>query len=103
VKRLLLGTPKPLQICGVKAAELARHFRNNTWPVDPISQKRRKGATVPDDDIHNHSMRAVAYYAVAKFPPPVEHGDDEPPPLSRDARRRQDKGVHTRLGYGSKL
>jgi hypothetical protein len=81
VKRLLLGVPKPFVICGVNAGELARHFRNNTWPVDPITQKRRKGSTKPDDDVHNHALRALAYYAVKKFPPPVEHDPTDPPPL----------------------
>lgn len=103
VKRLLLGTPKPLLICGVNAGELGRHFRNNTWPVDPVSGKRRKGATKPEDDVHNHALRALAYYAVRKYPPPVEHDPDEPPPLSRSARARRDRGVHTRVGYGAKL
>jgi hypothetical protein len=102
VKRLLIGVPKPLAVCGVNAAELARHFRNNTWQVDPITQKRRKNAHL-EDDVHNHSMRALAYYAVAKYPPPVEHGGDEPPPLNRSARRRQGRGVTAKLGYGSKL
>lgn len=102
VKRLLIGVPKPLRICGVNGAELARHIRNNTWQVDAITQKRRQNAHL-DDDVHNHSGRALAYYAVAKFPPPVEHGDDEPPPLSRDARRRTDRGVRATVGYGGKL
>lgn len=108
VKRLLIGTPKPLHICSVKAEGLARHFRNNTWPVDPISQKRRKGATRPLDDVHNHSMRALAYYVVAKFPPPVEHDpelhetgetiiDDE------IVSRRSRQGVGTSLTYGMKF
>jgi len=93
VTRLLLGVPKPLVICGVKADELALHFRNNTWPVDPITQKRRKGSTKPEDNVHNHALRALAYMAVTKFPPPVELGGDEPVALSRDARRAQSKGV----------
>jgi hypothetical protein len=103
VKRLLLGVPKPFVICGVNAGELARHFRNNTWPVDPITQKRRKGSTKPEDDVHNHALRALAYYAVKKYPPPVEADPTDPPPLNRDQRRRQDTGVGTSLGYGSKL
>jgi len=90
VKRLLLGTPKPLRICGVNAAELARHFRNNRWPVDPYSGNRRKGSTRPEDDIHNHALRALAYYAVAKFPPPVEHDPEFDGAAGRSPHRRRD-------------
>jgi hypothetical protein len=78
-------------------------LRNNTWPVDPITQKRRKGATRPLDDIHNHTCRGLAYYAVAKFPPPVEVGGDEPPALSRDARRLMPRGIGASIPYGGKL
>jgi hypothetical protein len=40
---------------------------------------------------------------VKKFPPPTEHDPTDPPPLSRDARRRRDTGVGTTIGYGSRL
>lgn len=109
VKRLLLGLPKPLVICGVNAGELARHFRNNTWPVDPITQKRRKGSTKPFDDVHNHSLRALAYYVVSKYPPPVEHDPELANAVTASGLeddipgRRARHGVGTTLGYGSKL
>jgi hypothetical protein len=109
VKRLLIGTPKPLVICGVKAEGLARHFRNNTWPVDPISQKRRKGATRPLDDVHNHSLRAFAYYAVAKYPPPTEYDAQDGPTgdIGDDGdnvrERRSRRGVTSTLSYGMKF
>lgn len=108
VKRLLLGTPKPFHICGVNAGELARHFRNNTWPVDPITQKRRKGSTKPDDNVHNHSLRALAYYVVAKYPPPVEHDQELDNAavavgLEDYGDRRSRRGVGSSLQYGMKL
>jgi hypothetical protein len=108
VKRLLLGTPKPVKISALHAGELARHFRNNTWPVDPISQKRRVGATRPLDDVHNHSMRAFAYYCVAKYPPPVEHDPDvnvydDVDPLDDPLTRRRRGGIGSGLSYDMRL
>lgn len=100
VKQLLNGTPKPLRICGVNAAAFADHLRNNTWPVDKDG-KRQIGSTTPRDDIHNHSCRAFAYWAVATFPPAGDAGHapaaeaDEPGhpdlgPLERRRRRTAD-------------
>lgn len=108
VKRLLIGTPKPLHICGVNADVLARRLRNNTWPVDPISQKRRKGATRPLDDVHNHTARALAYYSVAKFPPPVEYDADVASAVGAETiddsfDRRGRRGVSTSLSYGMRF
>jgi hypothetical protein len=108
VKRLLLGVPKPFRICGVNAGDLGRHLRNNTWPVDPITQKRRKGSTRPLDDIHNHSCRALAYYTVARFPPSREHDPTEGGGLILDETepvrgRRSRRGVSTSLSYGMRL
>jgi hypothetical protein len=107
VKRLLLGVPKPFRICGVNAGELARHLRNNTWPVDPVTQKRRKGSTRPLDDVHNHACRALAYYVVTKYPPPREHDPSEGGGhLAIDEQlraRRSRQGVSTGLSYGMKL
>lgn len=103
VKQLLLGTPKPLRICGVNAHAFADHMRNNTWPVDPITGQRRTGSTVPVDDVHNHSQRAFAYWAVATFPPvgdqtraPAAEADDlheqrrSEGPLTRRRRRARE-------------
>lgn len=71
VKRLLLGHPKPLRICGVKAEAFARHMRNNVWPVGHDG-KRRPGATLPLDNVHNHACRAFAYGILAKWGAPRE-------------------------------
>lgn len=111
VKRLLLGTPKPFRICGVKCDELARHIRNNTWPTDAAGN-RRLGATTPHDDEHNHSCRALAYWAVDRYPPigephprpapldPAEQGELDP--LTR-RRRRSRFETDTTLPYGATL
>lgn len=80
VKRLLVGSPKPLRVCGVNGAEFVSHMRNNVWPTD-MNGRRRLGSTQPLDDIHNHSMRAFAYLMVSKWPPPMTDTDEEPPPL----------------------
>lgn len=109
VKRLLLGTPKPLRICGVKADPLARHLRNNTWPTD-ASGHRRLGATTPLDDEHNHAGRALAYWAVDRYPPIGDHDeqpprpdDDEPATPEPLERRRRMRGDDAPLGYGAPL
>lgn len=75
VKRLLLGTPKPLRVCGVNGAEFATRMRNNTWPVDATGQ-RRLGGGPPLDDLNNHACRAFAYGVVAKWPPPADPTDE---------------------------
>ena len=109
VKRLLLGTPKPLRICGVNCDELARHLRNNTWPVD-VAGHRRLGSTTPKDDEHNHACRALAYWAVDRYPPiqPASDGPaapyDEPPTSAEPlARRRRIRSGDGPLGYGAAL
>lgn len=109
VKRLLLGTPKPLRICGVKADDLARHMRNNTWPTD-MAGKRRLGATVPLDDVHNHACRALAYWVVNRYPPVGEMHDtggapfaDEPAKPDPLERRRRERNREATLPYGSTL
>jgi hypothetical protein len=98
------GHPKPVRVCGVNAPDFAEHARENTWRVGPDG--RILGLV---DDIHNHCMRAFAYYAVAKFPPvPADTGpagptDDEPPapdPLERRRLRQRDGQP---LAYGATL
>ncbi len=84
VKRLLLGQPKPLRICGRNARELADDIANNRWPTDALGN-RRLGATRPLDDIHNHACDALRYLVVSKWPPP-EDGEDQPTP-TREAER----------------
>lgn len=100
VKRMLLGSPKPVRVCGLNAAEFARHARNNTWPTDE-SGRRRIGSTVPHDDEHNHAMRAYAYRIVAKYPPATiseqTAGDEWDDPVERR------HGSHGLPGYGSTL
>lgn len=68
-KRLLEGWPKPLRVCPDRCEAFVDHARENTWRVSPDG--RVLGL---NDDVHNHAMRALAYYAVAKFPPPEEQG-----------------------------
>lgn len=104
VKRLMLGTPKPLRVCGINAAEFATHARNNSWPVDGAG-RRRPGAKPVDSDGHNHAMRAFAYGIATKWPPPddgqtasllSQSGPSGPRPL--DARRRRGEGSRIRPG-----
>lgn len=82
-KLLFTGWPKPLRVCGVNAAAFAEHARENTWRVGPDG--RLLGL---NDDRHNHAMRAFAYYALAKFPPPQlladTHGGDGSPVDKRE-------------------
>jgi hypothetical protein len=108
VKRLLLGTPKPLRICGVKCDALAAHLRNNTWPTD-ISGHRRLGATTPKDDSHNHACSALRYWCVDRYPPmgemheqggaALEREEPRPDPLAH--RRRSARAERGPLSYGS--
>lgn len=109
VKRLLLGTPKPIRICGVKADALAKHLRNNTWPADS-SGRRRLGATRPLDDEHNHSCRAIGYWAVDRYPPIDKDTQERQGPtvtekatIERLQHRRRLKDDSSPLGYGSRL
>ena len=69
VKRLLRNRPKPIRVCGQKCPETISHFKNNRWPTDRQGN-RTPGAPEPKNDRHNHMMRALAYYACWKFPPP---------------------------------
>jgi hypothetical protein len=108
VKRLLLGTPKPLRVCGVKADAFARHMRNNTWPKD-INGYRRPGSTTPLDDVHNHAARAFAYLILAKWGAPAEehplegdHWDDTDPEQRGPANleRRRSGAMYPELDGG---
>jgi hypothetical protein len=77
-------------VSAATAPQFVAHMRNNRWPVDARG-RRRPGATKPEDDQHNHMMRAFAYLAVAKFPPPIDPDAHEP---SRPAeRQRGDSGI----------
>lgn len=105
VKRLLLGTPKPLRVCGVNASEFAVHMRNNTWPVDSVG-RRRLGGGPPVDDLHNHACRAFAYGIVAKWPPPVDDtstaGAEQETP-ARDSARDREGRLDAGIRYGMSL
>lgn len=77
VKRLFLGTPKPIRVSS-RCELFRRHFANNVWPTDALG-RRRIGASKPLDNEHNHMARAFAYLAVAKFPPPRPRSGLAPP------------------------
>lgn len=68
VKLLLAGQPKDLRICGVNGRQFVHHMQHNVWPMD-AQGNRRVGSTAPLDNVHNHSMRAFAYWAVETHPP----------------------------------
>jgi hypothetical protein len=74
VKRGLLGHPKPF-IWSPVCTESIHDMRNNRWPVDRNTGRRRPGATAPLDDMTNHWPSGLGYLAVAKFPPPVVDPD----------------------------
>jgi hypothetical protein len=105
VKRLLLGTPKRLRVCGVNAETFARHMRNYTWPTDDRG-RRRPEATKPRDGEHGHACDAFRYLIVAKFGAPDEPHDPEgeafPAPEEEDRgpgnltlrRNRSRDGLH---------
>lgn len=97
VKRLLLGGPKPLRVCGVKAEVFARHMRNNVWPTDALG---RRTGTTPLDNIHNHACRAFAYGILAKWGAPVEH---QVPPHDPFENREDDGRIDRGLSYDMSL
>ncbi|MGH2801187.1 MAG: hypothetical protein ACRDM0_26640, partial [Thermoleophilaceae bacterium] len=102
VKRLLLGTPKPL-VVSPRCERFVRHMRNNVWPTDAAG-RRRPGSTKPHDDEHNHMMRAFAYLVVAKFPPPVELGEADPGEGVPRGKTLREKGVLSpSVRYGMSL
>lgn len=68
VKRLLLGYPKPLRICGRNARTMADRISHCVWPTDRTGE-RRLGATRPVDDLANHACDALRYLVLAKWPP----------------------------------
>jgi hypothetical protein len=102
VKRLLLGTPKPLRISGPGCPRLVEHMRNNRWPTDR-SGKRTPTATRPLDDVHNHMPSALGYLAVTKFPPPLELDPNAPPPPAPSPADRRDGLLDPGLSYGMSL
>jgi hypothetical protein len=94
VKRLLLGSPKPVKF-SARCQRGIRHIRHNRWPTDALGN-RRLTATVPYDDEHNHWCRAFAYLIVAKFPPNAEAKGE----LAGDPWGDDDEG-HLSKTYGS--
>ena len=100
VKRLLLGKPKPLRVCGVNAAEFARHMRNNVWPKD-INGNRRPSSTTPQDDRHNHACSAFRYLIVAKWGTPADLREPEGAPFDDEPGDRRGPGdLERRRGKG---
>lgn len=110
LKLLFDDQPKPLRICGVKCEAFVEHARENTWRIGSDGQLLGL-----NDDIHNHSMRAMGYYTVAKFPPRTvtkvtgeewEPQKAKPDPLERRRRARQGADFpdpEQALGYDTQL
>lgn len=103
VKRLLLGSPKPLRICGVHAAALGDHLAANRWKTLATGEVQFGSAMDIHDDVHNHSVRALSYWTTATFHPPGEDDAGQPaaeadelhPAEERlDRRRRRARGGH---------
>jgi hypothetical protein len=53
LKRLLLGSTKPIRYSGDTCTATIRHMKNNRWPVDRMG-RRKEGASAPLNDEHNH-------------------------------------------------
>lgn len=103
VKLLLAGTPKPLLVCGVNAADFATRMRNHVWPTDGIG-RRVYGATRPVENVHSHACDAFRYWVCATFQAPGE--DNVPSPgaeadeLERNEgplQRRRRRALHGHL------
>jgi hypothetical protein len=97
VKRLLKGRPKPV-VVSARCTQFVRHMKHNRWPVDRNGD-RRAGATEPQNDEHNHMMRAFAYMAVQKWPPPEAADAIHRATVDRAHGGRLDDG----LSYGMDL
>jgi hypothetical protein len=69
LKRLLMGIPKRLVISGPDCPQTIAHFKANKWPTDR-NGKRKPNASAPENDLHNHMMRADAYLVTYKWPAP---------------------------------
>lgn len=104
VKLLLAGLPKDLRICGVNGRMFSHHAQHNVWPMD-AQGNRRVGSTKPLDNVHNHCMRAFAYWAVATHPPQgegeatmsVPTGQTRPPRFMRTAAKALEARQTTRV------
>lgn len=95
VKRLLLGSPKPLRICGVHAAALGDHLAGNRWKTTSLGEVRYGTAMDLEDDVHNHACRALAYWATATFQPPGED-DARSPAAETDTLDRNEGPLQRR-------
>ncbi len=69
VKRLLGGQPKPL-IVSPRCEDFIRHMKANRWKTDSQGN-RRFDTDEPENDEHNHMMRAFAYGVHFKWPVPL--------------------------------
>lgn len=104
VKLLLAGSPKELRVCAINGKQFIHHMRHNVWPMD-AQGNRRVGSTAPLDNVHNHSMRAFAYWAVATHPPQGAGEADMSVPTGQARPPRHLKttpgGLNPRVGTGS--
>ena len=99
-KRILRGRPKRYRVSAATCPETIRHWKLNRWPQDRFGN-RKAGATRPEDDEHNHMMRALAYYCTYKYPAPnLEDALSDAVSL---ARLRMRDGVETPAHYGFKF
>lgn len=69
LQRLLQGRPLPVRYSAATTPETIAHIKANRWPTDRHGN-RKVGVTEPLNDRHNHMMRADAYLAAWKYPPP---------------------------------
>jgi hypothetical protein len=108
VKRLLLGTPKPLRICGVKATS------SPPPPQQHVADRRvREAPARRDEAARRHPqprLPRARYWAVDRYPPIGErlHNDpgpldDDPPPREPLQHRRRARNESAPLPYGSSL
>lgn len=82
-RRLMLGRPKRLYVSREGAPNFIEHAKQNHWPVDRDGN-RKPNQREPNNDRHNHMMRAFAYWCAERFPP-LEEPDD--PDVSGEQRR----------------
>lgn len=68
VKRILQNRPKPL-VVSARCTKFVDHMKNNRWPTNKDGE-RKPGAPGPENDRHNHMMRAFAYLITYKWPAP---------------------------------
>jgi len=101
VKRMLRNEwPKRYRVCRQKCPLTISHWKLNRWPVDKEGN-RKKGAREPDDDQHNHMMRAIAYFVSYRWGVPRD-ADEVGDAIAR-ARDAAKEWRHTEARYGMKF